>query len=486
MKVRVQPREIDVPEGDPFANDVMGRKEHISVLTSVIKAIDGPCVLGIDGPWGSGKTTFLRMWAQHLRNESFPVVSFNAWETDFSGDPFLALSDEISQELQRYCGGSFDAKIESVLEMTKKVALRATPAAIRLLTAGVLDLSPVFEKELGQIAASYAQERMSGYQETQQTLRDFGKTLKDAARSLSESADGLPLVVVIDELDRCRPSYAAELLEISKHLFAVDHVVFVLAVNRDQLAHSMRSLYGNDFDGTGYLRRFFDIDLRLDEPSRERFIEQALASIQFDDYFGRTLDQQARDAHQQSKLLFSAFFAASDVSLRTINQAIHHLGLVLATLRPDRRFFGFAVAVALIIRTMDPASYREFMNGEIEDAVVAQRIFAKIDVDDKRREHQRALFETVLIVGMLEIGNEVGRSLTDSTTPLLDRYQSVVSSNADGGSWDRSVVYAKHVVEMVNTFRSEAVVGPPSGFVLAARRLELLSPDLVGEPNDGK
>ena len=340
--MRVQPREIDIPEGDPFANDAMGRKEHISVLTSVIKAIDGPCVLGIDGPWGSGKTTFLRMWAQHLRNESFPVVSFNAWETDFSGDPFLALSDEISQELQRYHGGSFDAKIESVLKMTKEVALRATPGAVRLLTAGVLDLSPVFERELGQIAASYAQERMSAYQGAQQTLRDFRNTLQDAASSLSESEGGLPLVVVIDELDRCRPSYAAELLEIAKHLFAVDQVVFVLAVNRDQLAHSIRSLYGAEFDGEAYLRRFFDIDLRLPDPDREPFIRQALTSIQFDDYFGRTSDRDARRAYDQIKLLFSTFFASSDISLRTINQAIHHLGLVLATLRPDRRFLGLS------------------------------------------------------------------------------------------------------------------------------------------------
>ena len=76
--------------------------------------------------------------------------------------------------------------------------------------------------------------------------------------------------------------------------------------------------------------------------------------------------------------------------------------------------------------------------------------------------------------------------MTDSTTPLLDHYQSVVSSNADGGSRDRSVFYAKHVVEMVNQFRSEAMAGSPPGFVLAARRLEFLSPDLVGEPNDGK
>ena len=478
MKVRVQPKDIHIEEGDPFANDVLDRKEHISVLTSVIKAVDGPLVLGIDGPWGSGKTTFLRMWAQHLRDEKFPVVSFNAWETDFSGDPFLALSDEISQELQRYRGGSFDAKIDSVLNLTKEVALKAAPAAIRILTAGVLDLSPVFEKELGQIAASYAQERMSAYQGAQQTLRDFKNTLQDAALSLSESKGGLPLVVIIDELDRCRPSYAVDLLEIAKHLFSVNQVVFVLAINRDQLVHSIRSLYGNEFDGAGYLRRFFDIELSLPEPSRERFIEQALVVIQFDDYFDRTSDQQARDAYRQIKLLFSAFFSSSDLSLRTTNQAIHHLGLVLATLRPDRRFLGISAAVALILRTMDPNTYREFMNGETTDEVVSQRIFAKIDAVDERSEHQRALFEAVLIVGMLEIGNDMPHLLTESSTPLLHRYELVVSDSEEARPEDRSISYARSVLLMVQQFRKEALWGTPAGFLHAAQRLELLSPDL--------
>ena len=75
-------------------------------------------------------------------------------------------------------------------------------------------------------------------------------------------------MVMINELDRCRPSYAVELLEVAKHLFSADRIVFVLAVNCDQLAHSVTALYGNDFDAEGYLRRFFDVDFQLPEPDR--------------------------------------------------------------------------------------------------------------------------------------------------------------------------------------------------------------------------
>ena len=65
-------------------------------------------------------------------------------------------------------------------------------------------------------------------------------------------------MVMIDELDRCRPSYAVEFLETAKHLFVVNQVVFVLAINRKQLAHAVRALYGNEFEAEAYLRRSLD------------------------------------------------------------------------------------------------------------------------------------------------------------------------------------------------------------------------------------
>ena len=68
----------------------------------------------------------------------------------------------------------------------------------------------------------------------------------------------------------------SEFLEVAKHLFSVDRIVFVLAVNLDQLAHSVRALYGSDFDAKGYLRRFVDVDFYLPDPDRDAFIREQL------------------------------------------------------------------------------------------------------------------------------------------------------------------------------------------------------------------
>ena len=64
--VRVRPIDFEVPEDDPFANDLLYRRAPIEVLTDLIRGIEGPCVLAVDSPWGTGKTSFLRMWAQYL------------------------------------------------------------------------------------------------------------------------------------------------------------------------------------------------------------------------------------------------------------------------------------------------------------------------------------------------------------------------------------------------------------------------------------
>jgi len=82
MGIRVQPREIEVPADEPFKHDLLHRREAADTLTHIVSNLEGPCVIAVDAAWGFGKTTFLRMWSQDLRNQGIPVVAFNAWETD--------------------------------------------------------------------------------------------------------------------------------------------------------------------------------------------------------------------------------------------------------------------------------------------------------------------------------------------------------------------------------------------------------------------
>ena len=225
MGIRIQPLPIDIPEDDPFKNDLLGRKDTVDVLTHLLGSIEGPCVLAVDAPWGTGKTTFLKMWSQHLRNNNFRVVEFNAWETDFSEDPFVAISAELTNRLHDDTDTSLSEKINVAKKAATKVALRAIPGLIRVATAGILDVAPLLEKEIGEAIASYAKDKLAQYQETRQFVEEFKISLQDLAATVASSNEGRPLVLVIDELDRCRPSYAVELLEVAKHLFSVDYIV---------------------------------------------------------------------------------------------------------------------------------------------------------------------------------------------------------------------------------------------------------------------
>ena len=479
MGFRIQPREIEIPEGDPFRNDRLGRKEPAEVLTQMLRSIEGPCVLAVDAQWGAGKTTFLNMLAQHLRNQEFPVVEFNAWETDFAADPFLALSEELTAGLRKYASRAGDGGIDRVkLYKLRKVATevlrRAVPSAIRLATAGLLDVGPMVEKEVGQALASYAQKRLSEYLDTRTSLQTFRASLEELARELAEANHGLPLIVVIDELDRCRPSYAVELLETAKHFFSVDHVVFVLAVNRSELAHSVCAIYGSGFDAPGYLRRFFDVDFRLPDADRQRFLEETLerAGLRGDD--GDVI-----------KYWLPAFFVASDLSLRRIAQSIHRLGLVFASLQSDRPSLAFAATMALVMRTLDRDLYWAFAHGEVEERKVLE--FLRSHAPGLTPGHDVYL-EAAIIVAALEIRNPRGWLETVQPSGLWKEYQAAAQKAEQSPSSNDETT--QRACEIANEVRRICRVEPLSnalGFMEAVRRIELLSPSLVdddSEPSD--
>ena len=487
MGIRIQPRDIDVPKSDPFENDLLGRKEPVEVLTCLVGSLEGPCVLAVDAAWGNGKTTFLNMWAQYLRKQEFPVVTFNAWETDFSGEPFIALSRELRDGFQKCTDDSIDKKIQ---ETTKEVLRWTVPNLVRLAATTI----PVAGTGMGEALASYVEGKWTEYQQGQESVTNFRAALQEMATDISTRKDGKPLIVMIDELDRCRPSYAVELLEVAKHLFAVDHIVFVLAVNRTELEHSIKALYGNDFGAKEYLFRFFDVDFRLPEPDRAAFINQMLVSTKIDDYFKKTQNTPLGGNDEVVKKWLQFFFYDRDLSIRRVAQAIHRLGLVFASLRSDQSSRMEMAAVALIVRTIDSNLYQKFIHGEATDDEVVDMVFSRPGAKILRQMREGLLFEAAVILALdggswtpeepnksqllrryfTLIGNDGFHSL--KRMPRSELFEKVIP----GPNWS-DLDRARAIIILVLWGGLTFGIQGHAAFREAVRRLELFSPSLIDD-----
>ena len=184
--MRMQPQDIETPAGDPFAHDLLDRRETVETLTGVLCSVEGPCVVSLDAAWGAGKTSFLKIWEQYLRDKKFPVVSFNAWETDFAEEPFVALSTELKNGLEacvEECGDkSLNPKIESLWEGAKKIAPSLASGIIGSVVPGAGEV-------LGQAIASLVEERMNGYEETRKSMKGISTHL---ARGGQDAGGGAP------------------------------------------------------------------------------------------------------------------------------------------------------------------------------------------------------------------------------------------------------------------------------------------------------
>ncbi len=480
MGIRIQPKDIPIPEDDPFQNDLLSRKDTAEILTNLVGSIEGPCVLAVDAEWGNGKSTFLRLWSQHLRNDDFPIVELNAWETDYAENPFVTLSTELTDGLQEHSKSSVQKMIHTVQASAADIALVSVPHILRLVSGGILTGESQLENEIRKSISEVTGNCLSAYRKARNSVQDFKENLQTMTNKVSEEHGDKPVLVMIDELDRCRPSYAIEFLEVAKHLFSVDRIIFVLAINRSELSHSVKSLYGQDFDANGYLKRFIDIDFVLPSPNRKQFINDLLIKINLSQYFEKTNDQGAiNDGFSSVEILLGNCLGKSTVSLRQISQAIHRIGLVLASLSEHNSGFIPATVTALIIRTIDEDLYHRFCMENATDIEVIDSIFPGEENGVMLNELHRYLFEGTVILGYQEISGK--------DSPLLRKYRALFEDPDFGnGPVTEYLKNAEAVIDYVRIQLTHAPLDPiicrrTIGFKHAIHRIELFSNELKGE-----
>lgn len=360
VPVKLKPDELDIQPTAPFANCALSRGEIAEALATLLINTPGPYVISLDAPWGGGKTTFLKMFKALLDNKGFSSVYFSAWETDFSVDPLLAFMGEIDE--------LFNSKFPSDVskrEVFKKVKICATaiakrviPATIKVATAGVVDLNdPDIKKVVQESAGGLVEDAVAGYIESKKVINDFRTKMIEAIGEISKLKDNLPVVIIVDELDRCRPLYAIELLERVKHLFNIPNAQFIIATDREQLSVSLSGVYGQGFNSREYLRRFFDLDLRLTNESGDAFFESLSSRMNLQSFFDQRPEQLRQTDSDQTKWAFNELSALFQMTPRMQE---HFMSLLVLAMRstPNEKYFApLQIAVLAALKICEQTIY---------------------------------------------------------------------------------------------------------------------------------
>lgn len=267
-----------------FENDKLGRKDYASILTEMIEypekykrnSDSDSFTMAIDSSWGTGKTEFLKMWGEELQQQKvqknkkkenkYIVIRYNSWENDFAEDPlqsiiYTLLSDEIFDKQNDIANGKEGLK--EAFGTIINVVEQSDITALKMLTTGA--------KGMKEVAKTMFQETCM--EDKIKEFKDYKSKIGTIKKMLEKITQKTKIILLIDELDRCKPLFAIKLLETIKHIFNVKNMSFVFALDMTQLSHSVEKVYGDKIDATGYICRFFDYITKMPNPDTGTYIK---------------------------------------------------------------------------------------------------------------------------------------------------------------------------------------------------------------------
>ncbi len=372
---------LGVQKGDGFKNDLLGRESFGVALTNITTTVSSELVLSINGRWGEGKTTFVKMWRDMLATRAVPSIYIDAFSSEFNGEPFLTLASEIQRFMEDECEGGI--ALRGYAEKAKAVGVGLLcwtgKIAIKALTLGMIGSSEIDElsevkEDIADTAAkklgSLVRRELEGHADRLQELKNFREQLSEIPANIPGNSSG-KLIVVIDELDRCCPSFAVMFLERIKHIFSVPNVVFVLVLNKQQLHEAIRAVYGAGVDAHAYLQKFINLEAEL--PSKSTV--KGLGRHRFVQYLHQ---QHGLDKLQRSQEIFNSILATVEyfgLSLREIEKAYTNLTLYYAS----RKAFVIEPLLALlcVLKVVRPLVFQTISKGGVN----YKRILAELDID---------------------------------------------------------------------------------------------------------
>lgn len=395
-------RKINVDPAKPYENDRLLRQVDVENLSLLLRNMTSPIVMSVNAPWGHGKTTFLEMLHANLTLQNCKSVFFSAWETDFATDPLLVFLGEINTEMKKLITG--DEEKNQAWENAKKagehILKKGIPTLIKLGTAGVIDAEKIVEDESAKLSESLSKDLIDEYSKKKNAIAEFKANLEKVLVGSNGQSENL--FIFIDELDRCRPTYAIELLERIKHLLDIDGLIFVLAMDKEQLSHSVRAIYGNDFESKGYLKRFIDIEYSLPESDLDAFIDKLYESFGFTQFFKKREQRRAfQYEYEHLKNVFKLIASKMAYSLRDIEQLIARINLVIHSTKENVYLYPALLAFLVATKDSNPKIYSDYINPKSTPERIIEYLYSLLPEDERLESVECALIEGFLIAAKI-------------------------------------------------------------------------------------
>lgn len=244
----------DIPESfrkvlldSPTTTPVLGFDDIGRAFAAIITESQPQFAIGIFGGWGSGKTTLMKAIKSALPADTVVCVDFNAWRFEREPQLLVPLLDTIRAALVRWAEPKGQRRREKVRSIATRVGRVVRALATGLSAEVGLPGAAKVKYDVGTALDALSP---PGEPETPQSL--YVAAFLELERAFSElSASGVTRVVVlVDDLDRCLPSNALDVLESMKLFFDLPGFVFVVGLDEDVVERAIRAKFTSLDDRT--------------------------------------------------------------------------------------------------------------------------------------------------------------------------------------------------------------------------------------------
>ncbi|NPD48167.1 P-loop NTPase fold protein [Lentimicrobium sp. S6] len=417
---------------NPFENCKLEREPYADILTSIVESYKDGFVMALDGAWGTGKTTFAKMWNQKMRNQGFKTVYFNAWENDYNGNPLVSIMAEFKTLEDDKPDDAKTSKVsfKDVLDKGGSIAKAAAPALLKAALKRYIDTDEIVDaiSDATQESINILSEEINEQQKKKEGLSAFKEELK---KYVDEFSGDKPFVFIIDELDRCRPNYAVEVLEQIKHIFSIEGIVFVLSIDKTQLGHAVRGVYGSEsIDADEYLKRFIDLEYSLPEPNSEKFCNYLYSYFKLNIIFEHETRNSIELIGEKEGFLDAAilFFDIEQFNLRQQEKFFNHFSVVLKSFPPAAYINPEIIFYLMYLKSKHFEVYTNIKSNDIEPKKIVIELIKTVPPKILSNSEKQYLISYIiqLIFNFYCLNSSFhGRSLLDlgllEETELLDK-----------------------------------------------------------------